>query len=139
VIKKHVESLSGKTPAEKKTAEGGGKKIVIRSLVVDKGEISIQVAALSGKPLAASLPRIELRDLGGKGGDTPGEIASQIVGPLMNHVALAASRSGIGQYLGKEAGEIRKTLEGKVQEKLGVPVKDEAKGAEEAVKKLFGK
>lgn len=139
VIRKHLEGKRDKAPPGKKSADGGGKKIVIRSLVVEKGEISIQVAALSGKPLTASLPRIELRDLGGKGGDSPGDIASQILGPLMDQVALAASRTGIGQYLGKEAGEIRKALEEKAQEKLGIPAEDAAKGAEEAVKKLFGK
>ena len=35
-----------------------GKKLLIRSLVIEEGEIAVQVAALSGKPLSTSLPRV---------------------------------------------------------------------------------
>jgi type II secretory pathway pseudopilin PulG len=145
-IKKNVESfirkttaaLEGKVPAGK-GGGGEGKKILIRSLVVEGGEIAVQVAALSGKPLSASLPRMELKNVGGKGGSTPSEIAGQVLGPLLNQVTLAASRAGIGQYLGKGVEDVKKALEEKAREKLGVPGGEAAKGAEEAVKKLFGK
>lgn len=134
VIRKKVESIQEKGTSGRKT-EGGEKKIIIKRLVIEKGEVTIQVAALPGKPLSAALPRIELSNLGGKGGDSPGAIATQVLGPLVNQASVAASRAGIGQYLGKEAGEVKKALEGK----LGVPGKEAAKGAEEAVKKLLGK
>jgi hypothetical protein len=144
VLKKNVESyLNQKTePASKKagTGDDAGKKMIIRSLVIEKGEVSIKVAALPGKPLSATLPRIALRNLGGKGGDSPGNIAAQILTPLVNQATRAASTAGIGQYLGKSAGEVTKALEEKAREKLGVlPGKDAAKDAGEAVKKLFGK
>jgi hypothetical protein len=142
VLKKSVESyLKRKTkPSTKKTGDDAGKKMIIRSLAIEKGEVSIKIAALPGKPLSATLPRIALRNLGGKGGDTPGNIAAQILKPLVNEATRAATNSGIGQYLGKEAAEVKKALEEKAREKLGVlPGKDAAKDAGEAVKKLFGK
>jgi hypothetical protein len=142
VLKKSVESyLNRKTePATKKTGDEAGKKMIIRSLVIERGEVSIKIAALPGKPLSATLPRIALSNLGGKGGDTPGNIAAQILKPLVNEATRAATSSGIGQYLGKEAGEVKKALEEKAREKLGgLPGKDAAKDAGEAVKKLLGK
>jgi hypothetical protein len=135
-IQKNVQGRQAKEPSGTKARDGGGKKkIIIRSLVIEKGEVSIQVAALPGKPTNVSLPRIELKDLGGKGGDSPGAIARQVLEPLVNQVIQAATRAGIGQYLGKGAEDRKKALE----EKLAVPGKGAAKGAEEAVKKIFGK
>jgi len=145
-IKKNVEAFTRKTAAAVggkgaagKGAGERGKKILIRSLVVEGGEVAVQVAALAGKPLSASLPRMELKNIGGKGGSTPSEIAGQVLGPLLNQVALTASRAGVGQYLGKDVGEVRKALEEKAREKLGTSGGESAKGAEEAVKKLLGK
>ena len=46
-----------------------------------------------------------------------------------------AVEAGIGRYLGEGAAEMKKALE----EKLAAPGKEAAKGAEEAVKKIFGK
>ena len=145
-IKKNVEAFIRKTAGavEKKGPAGKGageegKRILIRSLVVEGGEVAVQVAALSGKPLSASLPRMELKNIGGKGGSTPSEIAGQVLKPLLNQVALAASRAGVEQYLGKNAEEAVKALEEKAREKLGVPGGETTKGAEDAVKKLLGK
>ncbi len=97
--------------------------------------MAIQAASLPGKTLSAPLPRIELSNLGGKRGNVPGDIATQVVGPLVSQAAAAASRAGISQFLGKEAGEVRRELE----EKFAVPAKEAAKEAEESVKKLLGK
>jgi len=141
-IRKNIET-SGKTGASGNADAGGGskegKKLLIRSLVIEGGEVAVQVAALSGDPLSASLPRMELKNIGGKGGSTPSEIAEQILGPLMKQAGVAASGTGIGQYLGKQAEEVQKALEEKARQKLGGTGTEAAKGAEEAVKKLFGK
>jgi hypothetical protein len=139
VIRKRLETGQAKDPAEKKESGGGAKKIVIRSLIIENGEASIQVAALPELSRSAAIPRIELSNLGGRGGDSPGAIARQIVGPLLNEVSRVAYRAGVGQYLGKEADEVRKALEGKAVETLGEPGKEITKGAEGAVKKLLGK
>ncbi|HEU5360139.1 MAG TPA: hypothetical protein VFU42_03165 [Candidatus Deferrimicrobiaceae bacterium] len=114
---------------------GGEKRIVIKTLVIENGEVAIQAASLPGKTLSAPLPRIELHNLGGKRGNAPGEIAAQVVGPLLGQAASAASRAGISQFLGKEAGEVRRELE----EKFAVPAKEAAKEAQESVRKLLEK
>lgn len=119
-IRQSLQGDPAKGPDAKPAAGKRGTKMVIRRLIIDKGEIEIRVAALSGKPLSASLPRIELKNLGGEGGGSPGEIARQVLGPVLQQVAASASREGIGQYLAS-------------------PGKDAAKGAGDALKKIFGK
>jgi hypothetical protein len=140
-IRKNVETYqktigSGKGDGGKKE---GGKKLLIRSLVVEGGEVDVLVAALGGKPLQARLPRIALSNLGGKGGATPGEVAAQVLNPLVKQAISAASSTGIGQYLGKQAEDVKKALEEKAQEKLGGAGSEAVKGAEESLKKLLGK
>lgn len=140
-IRKNIEAYQKKGGAGK--GEGGkkegGKKILIRSLVVEGGEVDVLVDALGGKPLHAKLPRIALSNVGGKGGATPGEIATQVLNPLVNQAIAAASSTGIGQYLGKEAEDVKKALEEKAQENLGGAGSEAVKGAEETFKKILGK
>lgn len=141
-IRKRIEAYGSTGAAGKREAGGsaeGGKKLLIRNLVIEGGEVTVQVAALSGDPLSASLPRMDLKNIGGEGGSTPSEIAVQVLRPLLNQVALAASRKGVERYLGKEAGEVGKALEEKARETLGVPGGEAAEDAEEAVKELFRK
>jgi hypothetical protein len=139
LIKKKLQEVQAKETGGKPSADKEGKKVVIRSLVIDKGEIAIRVAALSGKPLSAALPRLELKNLGGKGGDSPGDIARQVLGPLVNQVAVAASGAGVGQYLGKGADDLKRALEEAARGKPAVPGKESAKELGDALKKIFGK
>jgi hypothetical protein len=131
-------SKSGTEPSGKEDA-GEGKKIVIKNLVIEKGNVEIRVAALGDKPISASLPSIRLTNLGGEGGSTPAELARQILGPLTSRVVNAVSGAGIKQYLGKSAEDVQKMLEKGAQEKLGTAGKDAAKEAEGALKKFLGK
>ncbi len=116
----------GKEPGEK------GKSLLIRSLIIEGGEVTVSVAAREGGPLIVKLPRIALSNLGGKGGQSPGEIAAQVLNPLMAEVARAAARAGAEQYLGKGADEAKKALEEKAREKAG-------EAGEGALRKLLGK
>lgn len=139
LIRKKLAGTPSKEPSGTRTGDSGGKKVVIRRLVIEQGEIEIRVAALPGKPLSAALPRLEMKNLGGKGGDSPADIAKQVLVPLVNRVAASAASAGISQYLGKGADELKKTLEEAAKGKLAVPGKDAAKSAEDSLKKLFGK
>ncbi len=130
-IKKNLQAYQKQGPEEKGKAEGE-KNLLIRNLLIEGGEVAVHVAALKEEPLSAKVPRIELTNVGGEGGASPGEIAEQVLRPLVNRAAEAAARTGVEQYVGKEAEEVKKMLEEKAQEKVGVPT-------EEGVKKLFGK
>lgn len=140
-MKKRVEAYRRTGPAGKREAggsAGGGKRLLIRNLVIEGGEVAIVVPARAGGPLSARLPRTVLSNLGGKGGSTPSAIAVQVLRPLLDQAARAAARKGVEQYLGKSAGEAGKALEEKAREKLGDTGGEAAKGAGEAVRKLLG-
>jgi hypothetical protein len=125
---------SGKPSGEEKA--GAAKKILIRSLVIEGGKVDIHVAALPGKDLSASIPKVQLTDVGGKGGSTPGDLATQVLTPLVDRAVRAAAGEGVERYLGKSAEEVQKAIEEKAREKLGGGG-EEAAG--EAVRKLLGK
>ncbi|MEJ2313195.1 MAG: hypothetical protein P8Y85_00090 [Nitrospirota bacterium] len=127
IIKDNVSSYAGGGGP----SEGEGKKILIRRLIIEDGEVEINIAALPGKPQSASLGRIELTNVGGEGGSTPGEIAAQVIRPLANRAIQAAAQAGATRYLGQEADKLKEGASEKL-EGLG------EKGGE-AVKKLFGK
>lgn len=134
-IKSNLQRYGGGKPSgEGKT--GSAKKILIRSLVIEGGKVDIHIAALPGKDLSASIPKIQLADVGGKGGSTPGELAAQILTPLVNRAVQAAAGEGVDRYLGKSAEEVQKAIEEKAREKLGGGGEEAAR---EAVKKLLGK
>lgn len=140
-IKKNIEAYrkkgsSGKGDSAEK--DEGEMKLLIRRLVIEGGEVNVLVA-LTGKSLQAKLPRIALSNVGGKGGGTPGEIAAQILGPLMKQASAAATGTGIEQYLGKQAEDVQKALEEKARKKLGETGTETMKGAEETFKKILGK
>ncbi|MEW6721357.1 MAG: hypothetical protein AB1346_12980 [Thermodesulfobacteriota bacterium] len=122
-IRENVGKSRGRENSGGDGTDGNGKKVIIRSLVIEDGEVSIRAAALSGKPRVAAIPAIELKNLGGKGGDSPGAIARQVVGSLANRSAAAAVNTGIGKELEKAAEGARKTL----------------REAGDAVKKIFGR
>lgn len=131
VIKNNLQAHQKQSPAEKGKA-GGEKNLLIRNLVIEGGEVDVRIAALPGEPLSAKVPRIQLTNVGGEGGASPGEIAEQILGPLVSRAAEAAAGSGVEKYLGKGAEEVQMMLEEKAKEELGTQ-------AEEGLKKLFGK
>ncbi|MGZ8429201.1 MAG: DUF748 domain-containing protein [Candidatus Deferrimicrobiaceae bacterium] len=116
----------GSSRNRRKIKDGGNTRIIMKSLIIENGEVTIQAATLPGKTLSVPLPRIELRNIGGKRGAYPGAIATQVLGPLVNQVIQAATRAGIGQQPGEGAAEMKKALE----EKLAAPGKEAAKSAE---------
>jgi hypothetical protein len=142
VIKQNVQQFqgqdgSGKNGEQKKPGEKN-VKLLIRKLLIENGEVDVRIAALPDKPLSAPLPRIELSNLGGKGGSSPGEVGAQILSALTKEAGSAASRVGVEKYLGKSVEQVRDELQ-KGMTKGADTLKDTAKGAGEAVKKLFGK
>lgn len=131
VIKQNVllfqkQSASGKSGKQKKD-QGKSVKLLIRRLLIENGKIDVHIAALPDTSLSTPLPRIELSDVGGKGGASPGEVGAQILSALAKEAGYAASRVGVEKYLDRSIEQFRDEL----QEEI-------TKGAGEAVKKLFG-
>jgi hypothetical protein len=134
-IKANLESYRGIGQDREEKADGG-KKMLIRSLVIEEAQVDVRVAALPEESMSAKIPRIQLTNVGGKGGATPEEIALQVLRPLVNQAVQAAARTGVERYIGKSAEEAKKLIEEKAREKLGTAGEGAAR---EAVKKLLGK
>lgn len=132
VLKKNVQQAAA---GSSKASSGETKqvKLIIRKLVIDKGEIDARISALGGKDLSANLPRIELTDIGKQsGGATPAEVAEKIANVLIAKVGPAVASLGVDQYLGKSADEARAQLKARTEKAIGGQVGDKLKG-------LFGK
>ena len=112
------------------------KKFIIKDLIIEKGKVDVLVAALQGKPTTTSVPTIHLRNVGGKGGSTPSELAIQIIRPLSDRVSKAALNTGISKYLGKNAEDVQKMLKGGIPKNMPKKLPKDAGGA---FKKLLGK
>jgi hypothetical protein len=121
VLKKNL-GTSSESPgsSSEESASGDELKLVIRKLVVDKGQASMRIAALGDKQQSVSLPRIELTDIGKKsGGATALEVAQVLSNAMLKNVQGAVMGAGVQQYLGKSADELKKSLNKQAVEQLG--------------------
>lgn len=99
-IMKNVDSYigTGKGSSEKKSSDGGGKKLIIEKLSILNGKANVSAAILQGKTMSVDLPDIVLKDIGkSKGGATPGEVANKILGALKKNVDGAVKHLNLDQ------------------------------------------
>lgn len=129
-LKKNVQQASSGAKAE--GGESGKEtRVIIRKLIIEKGEIDARIAALGDKDLSTNLPRIELTDIGKKsGGATPAEVGEKLANTLIARIGPAVANLGVDKYLGKTAEQARALLEGGATD----AVKDKVEG----LKGLFG-
>jgi len=82
-----------------------GKRIAIRSLIIEEGELLVQIGTLAQGSRTVATPRIELRDLGGEYGTSTGNIARQIGSAIAREAAanVPSMRNGgsMENFLGK--------------------------------------
>ena len=93
------------------------RRLVIREFSVHRGEIAADTTALGGKVMEAKLPPLTLRQVGGRQGAMPDEIAKIIVKAMTRQVATTAASQQLGSY-----------LEEKIDEEIGGKLGEAAKG-----------
>jgi hypothetical protein len=117
-------TAEGKPPSSGK--DGGAEpKLIIRKLLITNGNIHASVVPLD-KNYELKLPPVELKNLGGKNGATPTQIADQLLKVLTERALIAVKKKGIDQYKAQLEGEVNKRLEaetGKLDEKVGDKLK----------------
>jgi hypothetical protein len=140
IINSNVKQFGGggapsTAPAEK---EGeSGVKLLIRKLAIEGGRIDVYIP-VKPEPLTATMPKIEVADLG-SGGVPPRELAAELLSVLLKNVGPAVKQVGVQQYLGKSVEEMKGQLQKQMNEKAGTAVKELSEKAGEAVNKLLGK
>ncbi len=120
VLQENMDTGAPKQAAADAKPTEGEVRLIIRRLVVEGGKLEAKVAALPDQDRTATLPRIELRNLGEKqGGATGGEIAREVVSELTKQAATAVAKLGVNKYLDKKIGEVTQGVEDKAKKKLG--------------------
>jgi hypothetical protein len=121
-IRDNVQKYAGAQGGGGTGGSGGGaaksdqpeKKVIIENLYVRDAQITIvatNLPALGSRQLSATLPTIHLKDIGkDKGGATPAEVASRVLGALADEAA-KASVATLQRSLGDLGGAARQQLE----------------------------
>ncbi|MCW8924460.1 MAG: hypothetical protein OQK69_12690 [Gammaproteobacteria bacterium] len=127
---------------ETREAAAGGSsepRLIIRRVTFADGGIQARVAALKNKEYQLTLPRFDMRDLGGSKGATPGEIANEILkrltdraGDVVKKEIVDAQVKKLKEKAQQKFDEEKARLEDKAKSKLEDKVKDKLKG-------LFGR
>jgi uncharacterized protein involved in outer membrane biogenesis len=138
-IRENLDRYGRRIEPEEEKRDAGGRHVLIRDLVIENGHIEIRLPASLNKTYSAPLPSIQLTDVGGEGGATPGGIALQVLRPLAAQAAQSAARTGIRQYLGKSVEDMKRELEKEAEGKIGDAGKKAAEEAEGTLKKFLGR
>jgi len=111
VIQKNATGYTGGGGKEAKgaQAEGGGTKVVIDRLRVEKPKLNVNVPQLKGEPLVLELPDIEMKDIGKKGdGASFSEVVELIMKDVNSKTATAVANvdwKGLAEKALKKEGE----------------------------------
>jgi uncharacterized protein involved in outer membrane biogenesis len=119
------QAAGGKDTSAGQNSGAGGPKLIIRKLLFENGNIHASIVPLQ-KDFELKLPSIELRDLGGKQGATPKQIADQVLKALTDRALAQVKQQGIDQYKSKLEGEVNQRL-GAGKEKIGEQAGDKLK------------
>jgi len=125
-LKKNISSSAPGTSTNKQE-NGNATRLIIRYLRFSNGHILAKVVPLNNKEYQLKLPSFVLKNLGGKKGATPSQIANQILKELTNRALAQIKKKGINQGIGKIKSEVKSKL------------KTEKDKAVDKLKELFGK
>ncbi|MGW8228181.1 MAG: hypothetical protein ACWGOW_04730 [Gammaproteobacteria bacterium] len=140
VLKNNINRAIPTKPASQQTKTKTPEteiKIIIRRLLIQDGKVEATVIPLD-KQLTTRVPRIELRNLGGKGGGTPAEIAKQVLDVVIDRTRAAVSELGIEQQLKDAADQKIAEEKAKLKTRADEQVETEKQKAEDKLKKLLG-
>lgn len=113
----------------------GGKKLVIRSMIIRDGRINLTAAALAGQHVTTDLPYVEIKDVGGRNGAPPAQVAAEILAVIYRQLQSPDVNAALAQGLKTLGVEVQG-----IQVKLPVegPNTQEAEAVKGAVKSLLG-
>mgnify|MGYP001278671581 CR=1 FL=1 len=147
VIGKNVEKAAGGGAKEEKKSEEPGKKMIIESLIVSNGNVTVSHPLLQGKKLGSGLPTIRLKDIGKDKKD--GASQAEVVDTIMNAIEKQVGASIGGLNVDGMVKDLTKGVEDVAKDAMknvtggadGATkgTEDAAKGAGDSLKKLFGK
>ncbi len=80
--------------------ESEGPKIIIDSLIIQNGRVTVKAPVTLNRKLEGSLPKIVMKDIGkDDGGASPGEVAAQIIKQISGSAMNVVTDLGVGKTL----------------------------------------
>lgn len=140
VLQKNIaQSTRGSDEASAGSGDSQGPNVVIRKLIIEGGKVDARVAALGDKSQTASLPPIQLNNIGdpAKGGATGAEVTRQVLSAIIAKVGPAVANMGLDKYVGKSLDEAKALLNEQVDEKIGGTLKEKTEKGAESLKQLL--
>ena len=132
-------SSGGQSGAGKQTGKdadaGGGKKLLIRSLIIKDGRVNLTAKVLAGQTITAELPYIELKDVGGqKEGVAPAKAFNLILAELYKQI----QSPDVTGALSKGLEELGVTVKGVSLKGIDDQSKQKVEEVKDRVKGLLG-
>jgi hypothetical protein len=127
VLSKNLTAGAPAAQPEKKpepTAEE--PKLRIQKVSLSKAALEAKVVPLNNKEYSLTLPTIEMKNLGGKNGAPPAEIARQMMDQLLDRVRAEVKKQGIGKELKQKIDAKKAELKSEAEEKVDTKKKKAA-------------
>jgi uncharacterized protein involved in outer membrane biogenesis len=132
-------SAGGGSSAESAASGKSSKKLLIRDLVIRGGQVHLAVKGLAGQDISATLPDIQMKNIGQKkAGVSPAEAAREIFAVLYGKLSSPEVRGELFKGLQDLQGGAEQ-LGQKAVEQAGEKAAGEVEAAKEKLKGLFNK
>ena len=137
-VKKRAK-MPEKPSGEKPEKESGGKKLLIRDLVVKDGKVNVSVAMLGEEEsVSAALPDIHLTDLGKEeGGASPAKVFERVLNLLYEQITSSAVSDILNKKLDEVLGTSLDELEANARKELETLKGEKGEEIKEKLRSLF--
>jgi cell division protein FtsL len=98
-------------PKPTKKKEGKEPRLIVRRFLFSGGLIHAKAVPLN-KEYDLNLPAFEMRNIGGKNGATPAEIAKQVIGEITSRSLVEVRKKSVDQGLGKVTDQAKNKMKG---------------------------
>jgi uncharacterized protein involved in outer membrane biogenesis len=131
--------MTDKPTGERSEKQSGGKKLLIRDLIVKDGKVNLSVALLGEEEsVSAVLPDIHIKDIGKKdGGSSPAKVFERVLALLYEQITSSAVTDILNKELEGLLGTNLDELEGDVMEELETLKEEKGEEIKEKLKRLF--
>ncbi len=115
-LQKNISAASPKSDGSEKTS----RKVIIKNLYINDGEITVSHALLKGEDIKTDLPPIHLKNIGENGsGVTPQQVAKVVLGEVVRQAAKSGQAKVARELIEKKLGDSAGKAEDSVKNAVG--------------------
>jgi hypothetical protein len=109
--------------ADEAVAKGEPRRFRIERLRFEKGTLRADASAVGREVREVELPALQLHDLGGSAGATPGELGQRVLGAFLGQVLAQAAKDRVSELVEKELDRVGDRVSGALRSFLGAEKK----------------